>query len=255
MPSALTTGQPVAERRGRRLPIELEVHVRPLPEGREQLLLSHDWSTSGVFVRTQHPMERGVAVELAVAMPRIHGFARFRGLVARSVTLLEEGEHHPPGMGIHFRELPVVLRDHLRRLAAARGDPHGHELPEEPVVVLVGHGPERIRHALYLEHNGFRVAECAGPLELARMLSSGLDAGFVAVMPDVGAGEIAQVAEELAVLPPGSRPRVLVVGGPDGEASREAVRQDVALVTTGDMQPERLCRMLRALVPVRQGHG
>jgi hypothetical protein len=79
-------GRPDKERRAQeRVRLDLKVQVTP-PTGAPEMLMSLDWSKSGVFLRTRSPLRLGTIVELAVVLRKPLGRQVMRGTVARSMS-------------------------------------------------------------------------------------------------------------------------------------------------------------------------
>lgn len=163
-------------RKAQRLPIELRVHVVG-PDGHETLLMSHDWSVSGVFLRTRHPFAVGTTVRLSLLLPGARAPVAFHGLVVRAVLEGDPEHHRPPGMGLRVPDPPppllAYLRDAARQTAVLNPDALLVELPT--LLIAGGERPERLRYAVYLDAHGYDVSDADSPDEVFALLDKGVD--------------------------------------------------------------------------------
>lgn len=104
--------------------IPLDVHVRVQGLGDQDVaLLSHDWSTDSVFLRTRTPFPVGTEVRLSVVVragPNGPQVIELSGVVLRVQSRETATASLPPGMGIVLRETPSELRELLEAAVDAR---------------------------------------------------------------------------------------------------------------------------------------
>lgn len=203
-------------RKAVRLPLELRVHVLDT-HGAETLLMSHDWSANGVFLRTRHPLPVGTLTRLSVLLPGGHAPVTLRALVTRNVREVDPENHRPPGMGMRLVDVPAPLLVYLHAMARQRAVLKPESiLVELPSLLLVGgERPERLRYAVYLDAHGYDVADADTPDEAMDLLAHDVDpVAFVVI--DEGATAVAlqkKLMGRAAHAPPRA---VVLLGEPHG---------------------------------------
>ena len=94
-----------------RVPIEVQVDYETVLSGR-----SVNLSRSGIFVRTGEPLSVNTLLALRFRLPGLAEEFRVRGKVVWSNP--RPGQTYPPGMGIHFLELPPDLGERIAAFVA-----------------------------------------------------------------------------------------------------------------------------------------
>jgi uncharacterized protein (TIGR02266 family) len=111
-----------APRQAARNAFETQVRLS-LPDRPPVTFLSHDLSTSGLFLRTQRPLPKGTRVGLAFQLP---GGGRFSCLAEVAWTSASQpGPHGRSGMGLRFTPLSPEELLPLSRCLDTSGDHRG----------------------------------------------------------------------------------------------------------------------------------
>jgi hypothetical protein len=152
------------QRSANRIPLDLRVHVTG-PAGKEEVLLTHDLSARGIFLRTHAPPKVGTVLEMftVVGAP-----ARRVNLLGRVVRVRLDGKatHDlPPGVAVALDTLPVELKRFLEEASRRAFLSEGLEAPlheaevVEEVLLVGGDHPARERLARMLTAAGYAIAQ------------------------------------------------------------------------------------------------
>jgi hypothetical protein len=96
------------QRHAKRLVLSLRVHLLG-HDGRDEMLLSYDWSTHGVFLRACNPPPVGTVLEMYMVVGVPAHKVSLRGRVVRVRWAEDRLRGLPPGAGVHLEEVPASL--------------------------------------------------------------------------------------------------------------------------------------------------
>jgi hypothetical protein len=125
------------KRAATRIPIDLRVHVRS-PTGREEVLLTHDLSARGLFLRTHSPPPVGAPLDMfaVVGAPARKVSLRGRVVRVRREDRMSAQPHLPPGIAVALDTLPVELKRFIEESTQRSLLTPGMEDPVAPAEVV-----------------------------------------------------------------------------------------------------------------------
>jgi hypothetical protein len=233
-----------------RLPVDLRVHVHRT-DGTETILMSHDWSNHGVFLRTLTPLPVATHVTLSSLIGHPAERVSMTGVVVRVAVELNPTSRTPHGMAIHLDELPKKLRSFLEETARR---PYLEKLPVPtpatvipPLLVIAEDHPQRAAISRLLTLDGYDVKVAENAVTAAALLDQGAVPRALVVLEDTGE-IIPALKDHLSLTAP---PDVaIVLGVPPRELALGLGFPLVILPRT--WMPEKLPELLKLFVPSEQ---
>jgi uncharacterized protein (TIGR02266 family) len=225
----------------RRIPLEREISFRVPRFENFVTEYSANISATGIFVRTNEPLEPGTELTLEFKVADDWKLIRGRGRVIW-VRTKDEGPEHPPGMGVRFLEMDPQSRrlihwmvdkhareggetfefDELRETA---DEALGEALSDEVPVVIPGRGTGRSVTA------DRRAATRRLVLVVAALALVGLLAWLLLRLtpPGTGNGQASALSSPTASRPPVElRPEPAVTAAPSATSTADDAREIVA---------------------------
>jgi len=232
-----------------RLPVDIHVHVEAEGGGPEVVLLSHDWSSTSVFLRTHAPLPVGTRVSMFSVIGHPVERVSFVGTVLRAAPGDVHGLHSVQGMVIALDALPQKLRAFLEQTARR---PYLDKVPlpatvVPPLLLISGDHPLRASVAQVFRIDGYDIAEAENGVDAAAMLDGGLKPRALVLLEDT--------ASVLALLKPHfsltSPPEACIVLGAPPRELEGALGFPLLLLPRG-WPVEKLPELLKLLVPGEQ---
>ncbi len=237
-----------------RLPVDLRVHVHRA-DGTETILMSHDWSNHGVFLRTLTPLPLATQVSLSALVGRPAERVTMKGVVVRVTVEPDPKARTPHGMAIQLDDLPKKLRSFLEETARR---PYLEKVPVPVTVtapatlvpsllVIAADHPQRSAISRVLTLDGYDVMVAENSVTAAVALDQGALPRALVVLEDTGE-IIPAIKDHLSLTAP---PEVaIVLGVPPRELALGLGFPLVILPRT--WMPEKLPDLLKLFVPSEQ---
>jgi CheY-like chemotaxis protein len=223
--------------------LDIRVHVRD-EQGRESVLLSHNWGDHSVFLRTRAPYGLGTTLSGYVNLPDSRERAELQGVVTRIV--LDEGDSgRPSGMALRLSHFPENLVHYLSRMSSDAVGAVSLVGSLMPHVFVIGAAvAHRNAVASQLEADEFEVMEADDCAEAIDYATIGLLSDVVVLLNEDNLDGLLQSLDELS-----RPPQLVVIVG--GLRNPPAPVNLPILMTPLSMPNEELSAAIRMLVPAR----